>query len=555
PTVQAELFTLNQFGIYGELDPSKCSSSLDSNALASHVTYRYEGVCPRRGVRLCLPRTVLAEQIAYGLMAQLREAGISERHMYGVLLVNTPNGYRVLKAFSGRAYPGAGLGWVPLIPQENQLVLSEFEVVAALDQIKRSLATLTQLPERATYHYQVNRFAEQLAHLAEVHRQRKANRTRQRQQLEQQSANQMQWSDLDEQSRRDGIEKRRLKQERDRTLAPLKQVINAADGESRVLKSRRQALSRQLQAQMHAVYTLTNFAGEQRTLGEIVPHQSMPTGTGECCAPKLLHYAATHNLTPIAMAEFWWGTSSADGGRVHCQFYGACAERCQPIMGFLLSGMPPVMADGTLPTQLLYEDDWLVAINKPPGLLSIPGRSVLNPSNATSQVQAMLLDPQLQSVHRLDQDTSGILLFARSPQAHRHISQQFRQRAVTKQYEALVTSDINVDQGDIHLPIGRYRDCRPERRVDWASGKPSHTCFRVLQRSSGRTRLELSPTTGRTHQIRVHLADKEGLGAPIWGDRLYGGQSSDRLHLHARELTFWHPGLDKALHLRAETPF
>jgi len=555
PSAQAELFRLDQFGIYDESGFDKRSNSLNVNALASCITYEYEGVCPRSGTRLCLPRTVLAEQVASGLMAQLSDADVAEHCMYGVLLVDTPAGPRVLKAFSGRSSGDNGREWVPLIPQEKQLVLSEFEVVAELDQIKQLLADLAQLPARANYHHQSRQFAERLACLAESHRQRKAERNKQRQQLERQGTDKTQQFDLDEQSRRDGIKKRQLKRERDRTLAPLKQSIDAADGTIKALKARRQDLSRQLQAQMHAVYTLTNFAGEQRTLSEIVPHHGMPTGTGECCAPKLLHYAAVHQLTPISMAEFWWSPSSVGESRIHRQFYGACIERCQPIMGFLLSGLPHIEADATLPAQLLYEDDWLVAINKPPGLLSIPGRSVLNPSNATSQVRGMLLDPGLQSVHRLDQDTSGVLVFARSPQVHRQISQQFRQREVIKRYEALVSSGVARNQGDIHLPIGRYPDCRPERRVDWTSGKPSHTRYRTLQRGDGQTRLELFPTTGRTHQIRIHLASPEGLGAPILGDRLYGGEPSCRLHLHARELTLWHPGLNKSLHLEAETPF
>ncbi|MEO0409809.1 MAG: RluA family pseudouridine synthase [Cyanobacteria bacterium P01_A01_bin.135] len=320
------------------------------------------------------------------------------------------------------------------------------------------------------------------------------------------------------------------------------------------MKTRRRQLSRQLQAQMHAVYRLTNFAGERRTLAEIAPHQTMPTGTGECCAPKLLHHAATRGLRPLAMAEFWWGRPSADGSRRPGQFYGACAERCQPIMGFLLSGLPAVGTDSIPDAPFLYEDHWLVAIDKPAGLLSTPGRDILNPSNATSRLQALLEDPNLQSVHRLDQETSGILLFARSPQVHRQLSSQFRQRQVAKRYEAVVTATVAVEQGEITLPIGRYLDCRPQRRVDWA-GKPSQTQFRVLARCGGQTRLELIPLTGRTHQLRVHLADAVGLGAPILGDRAYGGAPSHRLHLHGRELEFWHPQLDKRIQVITETPF
>lgn len=515
----------------------------------SCATYWYEGRCPRTGSRLRLPRTALAERVARGLSAQLSGSDLPQGKMYGVLLVESPEGCRVLKAFSGQSFEGKS-DWVPAIPNSEQLLLSEFQAIAALEAIKQELAVLAQLPARQAYDVQAQIFSARLSALAERHRQRKESRRQRRQEVQDQRLLEA----LDEESRRDGIERRHLKRARDRILAPLKQAIAEADAQVQALKRRRKQLSRQLQTQMHAAYTLTNFAGERLALSDVVPHQAMPTGTGKCCAPKLLHYAATHGLTPLAMAEFWWG-DSADGSRVSGAFYGACPERCQPIMGFLLSGLPPVEpTPAERQVRILYEDQWLIAIAKPAGLLSTPGRSVLHPDSAVSQVQAAV-SGGVYSVHRLDQATSGILLFARSPQTHRQISEQFRQRRVDKRYEALVTAAVEPDQGSIQLPIGRYRDYRPKRRVDWDGGKPSHTQFTVLERRSDYKRLELFPLTGRTHQLRVHLASPEGLGAPILGDRLYGGEPSDRLHLHARELKFWHPERNQRMHLVAETPF
>ncbi|MGF1535204.1 MAG: RluA family pseudouridine synthase [Elainellaceae cyanobacterium] len=541
---QARLFTLAQFGVRSEEDylPQVHSSA--------KATYWYEGVCPSTGERLTLPRTPLAEAVARGLLNRLAEADSDRGKMYGILLVDTPVGCRVLKASSGRFKPSFDSGWVPNIPEPAQLTLSELQVISELDAIKKKLIVLLQLSVRKDYELQAQAFSERLTSLAEKHRRRKADRQQKRQLLLGDAL-----ADLDDESRRDGIERKLLKRERDRTLGPLKQAIDDADAQIQVLKRRRRRLSQQLQAQMHASYTLTNFAGEQLTLSDVILNQGIPTGTGECCAPKLLHYAAIHGFEPLAMAEFWWGEPSASGGRVPGAFYGACAERCQPIMGFLLSGLPAAKIDAVNhKVKILYEDDWLIAVDKPAGLLSTPGRSVLNPNSAASQVQAMLCAPAY-GIHRLDQETSGVLLFARSPQIHQQLSDQFRQRQVSKCYEALVTAAVTQDYGAIDLPIGRYPDCRPKRRVDYERGKPSHTKFKVIERREGTTRLELTPTTGRTHQLRVHLSAAEGLRAPILGDRVYGGKSSQRLHLHARALTVWHPKLEKALRIVAETPF
>ena len=539
------------FQLYHEASASDMATFI----AASPVTYTYSGLCPITGDRLALPRTRLAEQLARNLMDQLAQSGAARSRMYGILLVETLTGYRVIKGFSGQAVGPDSDRWVSPIPQRQQVVLSEFEVVAELENIKQTLGHLSRLPERQRYSVQVRRFEEAIAQLSASHRHRKAERSQQRQRLASESHADVLQQDLDNQSRHDSRERRQLKQERDRILRPLQQVIDTADAQIQELKLKRKQLSRQLQAQMHAVYTLTNFSGEQRTLEEIVPTHVMPTGTGECCAPKLLHHAAMNGYRPLAMAEFWWGTPSADGARQPRQFYGACLERCQPIMGFLLSGLPAVQTDHIPAAPVLYQDDWLVAIDKPAGLLSTPGRTILNPSNVVSRLRTKLKGPYLQTAHRLDQETSGVLLLARSPQVHRQLSAQFQRKTVTKRYEAIVTAAIAANEGEITLPIGRYPDSRPMRRVDFSAGKASHTAFRVLERCHGRTRLELAPTTGRTHQIRIHLADPAGLEAPILGDRAYGGAPSERLHLHAKTLTFWHPVLDRSIRIVAAPPF
>jgi tRNA pseudouridine32 synthase/23S rRNA pseudouridine746 synthase len=360
----------------------------------------------------------------------------------------------------------------------------------------------------------------------------------------------------------DGIERRNFKRDRDAQLQPLKATIDRAEEQMRSLKQQRKTLSRQLQAQMHAAHNLMNFLGTSASLRDLIPG-GIPTGTGDCCAPKLLHFAATHKLKPLAMAEFWWG--STQGDKIQGEFYPACTERCQPLMGFLLSGI----TDSSLPHQgshegypydsqlaTLYQDEWIIAIDKPSGLLSVPGRYLDRQDSVLTRLRRFFPGEELFAVHRLDRDTSGILLFARDRDTYRHLSQQFAYREVNKRYEAILGGRIHLDSGEISLPLGADLLNPPRQQVDWKEGKPSITKFRVLEESATSTRIEFIPLTGRTHQLRVHSADAQGLGVPILGDRLYGCcQDGDRLHLHAIELHFSHPQTGALIQLHAPTMF
>ncbi|WP_375503844.1 pseudouridine synthase [uncultured Nostoc sp.] len=557
-------------------------------------SYWYKGRCLQSGHRLKLPRTSISEAIAHGLMQQLAKNDCYSREgkMYGILLVELPNGeQRVLKAFSG-LLNGCSVveGWVPPIPGRDEVALEEARTLAQLDAIKQELFTLKQLTERQQYETLSDEFEQQLQAMSDRHRYSKHQRQQKRQQICNtltKEALTIALEQLDEESRQQGIERRQLKRQQNELLQPLQQLIAATDARISELKQQRKALSRQLQAQMQATYSLTNFSGRSLSLQQLMPGGS-PTGTGDCCAPKLLHYAATHNLKPLAMAEFWWGASSVNQDKIQGKFYGACAERCQPLMGFLLSGLRPILIPnkdfhiitplllntlthlcksdvfesnefppmkGEMP--IIYEDEWLIAVNKPAGLLSVPGRYSDRQDSVLSRLRHLLPNGMtLASVHRLDQETSGILLLARDRQTHRQISQQFQQRQVHKLYEAILSGVVIVDQGKIDLPLWGDPENRPYQKVDWQHGKPSLTHFQVIAREQDYTRVEFTPLTGRTHQLRVHAADARGLGVTILGDHLYGCcVVTSRLHLHARELRFEHPQLEKTLHLQAITPF
>ncbi|MDZ8055161.1 MAG: pseudouridine synthase [Aulosira sp. ZfuVER01] len=547
------------------------SDFIDCNSPISNAspTYYYEGYCPQSGNLLRLPRTSLVEAIAQCLMQQLAKDELysQEGKMYGILLVELPNGeQRILKAFSGLLNACSVVeGWVPPIPGREEVALEEAKTLAELEAIKQELITLNQLPERKQYETLSREFAQQLQQMRDRHRNSKHQRQEQRQLICETLTGEtltVAIEKLDEESRQQGIEQRQLKRQQNEVLQPLKQIIAAADTQMEELKQQRKQLSRQLQAQMHAAYTLMNFLGQTRSLQQLMP-QGLPTGTGDCCAPKLLQYAATHNLKPLAMAEFWLGTKSADGDKIPGRFYGACAERCQPLMGFLLSGFSEIKSSTLLSINqnqdetlsIIYEDKWLIAVNKPTGLLSVPGRYFDTQDSVLSRLRNLLPDGMsLNTVHRLDRDTSGILLLARDRQTYRQLGVQFQLQQVHKVYEALLSGIVTVDRGVIELPLWGNPDHRPYQQVDWEYGKPSITHFQVLAREGNYTRVEFTPLTGRTHQLRVHAAD--GLGVAILGDRLYGGNQLDsRLYLHARELSFQHPHLGETLQIQANTPF
>ncbi|MEH2220956.1 MAG: pseudouridine synthase [Nostoc sp.] len=536
----------------------------------SSPSYWYEGRSLESGHRLKLPRTSISEAIAHGLMQQLanNDNYSCEGKMYGILLVELPNGeQRVLKAFSGLLNASSVVeGWIPPIPGRDEVVLEESRTLAQLEAIKQEILSLKQLSERQQYKTLFDEFEQQLQAMSDRHRHCKHQRQQKRQQICNTLTTEaltIALEQLNEESRQHGIERRQLKRQQNKVLQPLQQLIAATDARISELKQQRKALSRQLQAQMHASYSLTNFSGRSRSLQQLMPGGS-PTGTGDCCAPKLLHYAATHNLKPLAMAEFWWGASSINQDKIQGEFYGACAERCQPLMGFLLSGLKPTppapvpaREGGEVTLPILYQDEWLIAVNKPAGLLSVPGRYSDRQDSVLSRLRHLLPDGMaLASVHRLDRETSGILLLARDRQTHRQLSQQFQQRQVHKVYEAILSGVAIAEQGVIDLPLWGDPENRPYQKVDWQHGKPSLTQFQVMAREKDYTRVEFTPLSGRTHQLRVHAADAQGLGITILGDRLYGcDAATSRLHLHARELSFEHPQLEKILHLQATTPF
>jgi tRNA pseudouridine32 synthase / 23S rRNA pseudouridine746 synthase len=528
-------------------------------------TYHYTGYCPHSGGLLKLPRTQAVEQIARDLMVKLarEERYAREGKMYGVLLVEKSAGeYYSIKAFSGLLNSEAVVaGWVPPIPGRDRVATEEAATLKDLATMKQELIDLDRSAEREQYQLLATEYVDRIKQLSIEHRQRKLFRQQERQRLEQTLQDAELAAALTElvaQSCQDGRESDRLKQERNAILQPIKELLDQNQDQIRDLKQRRKIRSRQLQTQMHDAYRLMNFLGTSSSLRELMP-AGIPTGTGDCCAPKLLHYAASQGLKPIAMAEFWWGDGETgrlgDGGnnrKIQGEFYGACEARCQPLMGFMLAGVSeqPLKLD----LEIIYEDQYLIAVDKPAGLLSVPGRTSDLQDSVLTRLRGLY--PKVNSVHRLDRDTSGILLFALDRSTYQHLSQQFESRQVDKIYEAILVGRIEIEQGSIDLPLWGDPLDRPRQQVNSNLGKPSLTKFQVIGQIDGYTRIEFFPVTGRTHQLRVHAADPQGLGVNILGDKLYGCQVDvARLHLHARELIFIHPHTSERISLQTQCPF
>jgi len=337
------------------------------------------------------------------------------------------------------------------------------------------------------------------------------------------------------------------------------------------LIGQRATLSRNLMREIHTLYTLTHFKGETRPLSQVYNAINIPAGTGDCCAPKLLNHAALNGLKPVGLSEFYWGKESKSGARKHGEFYPACKEKCQPILGFMLCGAEewsngvqekwnteksnPTVQHSDTP--ILHADDDIVVIGKPSGLLSVPGKGPENQDCVTARIKALYPDCIEQpSVHRLDMDTSGLMVVALTADAHRELSRQFHDRETEKHYIALLDGIVTGDEGTIELPFRLDVDNRPTQIYDPVHGKIGITHWKVLSTDNQKTKVEFTPITGRTHQLRVHAASKHGLGTPIVGDRLYGsGTAPGQLKLHASFLSFTHPRTGEKLEFHSEPAF
>ncbi|WP_302406926.1 RluA family pseudouridine synthase [Leyella stercorea] len=383
------------------------------------------------------------------------------------------------------------------------------------------------------------------------------------------------------------------------------------------LQLQRKQMSDELQRWLFAAYRMLNAKGEERDLIDIFreyTHAMPPAGAGDCCAPKLLQYAYQHRLRPVCMAEFWWGESPASEIRHHLHYYPACRSKCLPILTHMLKGLdvapnPLAQKRHTAEPRVLYADEYILVVDKPAGMLSVPGKADDSASVSVEEYFANNSKLKIQNskflkaAHRLDMDTSGLLVLARTEQAYVELQRQFASRETVKRYEAVLCgvpkhttphstfrSDVpepitqnskfktqnsstqpNGCLGAISLPLIADINDRPRQRVDMEHGKPALTLYNIVEvraadantavayttkkADKSLTLVHLYPKTGRTHQLRVHCAHPQGLACPILGDPLYGTERADRMYLHAAELTFRHPITGEPMHFLSPSGF
>jgi len=351
-----------------------------------------------------------------------------------------------------------------------------------------------------------------------------------------------------------------FKQEEANISAINHRIANGKDTEN--LRRERKQRSIALQQWLFEQFHLLNAKGESKSLISLFENQPqiltaeeyfngkrqvqmgsrIPSGAGECCAPKLLQYAYQHQLKPLCMAEFWLGPSPKDEVRIDSQYYPACHSKCKPILRHMLEGLQveenPMLStarEQAKKVEYIYEDDDMAVVYKPAGLPSTPGNDDM-PS---------LLDIVRErwagavNVHRLDMDTSGIIVFALNENAYKQLQEQFVKQTVVKTYVALLESPVaeNIPRkGTITLPLLPNPFDRPRQMVSYEHGKRAVTDYELQEEA----RVVFHPKTGRTHQLRVHSAHSDGLGVPIKGDALYG-RAADRLYLHAERIEIKHP--------------
>ena len=330
-------------------------------------------------------------------------------------------------------------------------------------------------------------------------------------------------------------------------------------------------LSQELQTWLFHQYRLLNARGEVKDLVDVWQeyynrpkllrkYPLPPGGTGDCCAPKLLQYAYQQGLKPLCMAEFWWGETTKTELRHHLNYYPACRGKCKPVLTWMLQGLdvdpdPESLAFERQELPVVYEDEWLLVVNKPSGLLSAPGRV------EEYSVETIMQEryPGSMIAHRLDMATSGLLIVAKTLEVYRNLQEQFVKHQVKKKYLAVLESldaleklDILDKRGTISLPLRPDPMNRPRQLVDPEHGKRAVTDYEFLSDSL----VALWPQTGRTHQLRIHCAHPDGLGRPIVGDELYGTrEKGQRLMLHAAEIWFHHPVTGINMHLSVAPDF
>ncbi len=512
----------------------------------------------------------LAIEAADALQIYLNKTGITKTlqstdqgKMFGILVVKSSNdeiGY--LAAFSGMLIgQWVHEGFVPpvfeLSFRTDLLLKGESAVHSLSDRISELQHSQMYLQLSQELKTTRQESKEALLQFEQKLEQKKICRHHRRE-IAQQSGDNTLVMQLSFESQMDRRSRKTLRKNLQHKIRKSEQALKQINDRIEALQLERSILSKRLQKKLFAGYSLTNAKEDVRLLSTFYGDNQPPSGAGDCAAPKLLNYAYKNSYRPLAMAEFWIGADPKEGVRHHGHYYPPCRGRCRPILSYMLQGLevenePSRLVKGAIP-QVVMEDDQIVVVNKPSGLLSIPGK--ITEESVYSWLRDRYTDvsgPLL--VHRLDMSTSGLLIAAKSSNAHKKLQVQFIQRKIKKRYVALLSNQMKTKGGTIDLPLRVDLQDRPRQMVCYEHGKPSVTKWELISNMDDGSRIHFYPITGRTHQLRIHAAHKFGLQAPIVGDELYGDKQGRRLMLHAEQLEFRHPCTDEWILIEAPAPF
>lgn len=534
------------------------SQSVEGIALPERFTYPFHYI-PHP---LCI---MAAEEVqAYLLKREDWKDELEQGKMFGVLIVRNQSGeVGFLAAFSG-ILAGSNDHEYFVPPIYDLLKPDGFfkQEEAQISELNRKIVALSEGEDYRLACERMKAEVKRNAELLEAEREKmqEAKMLRDKQRCAGVSVERKE--ELLDESRYLKAEYKRLKERcADREQACMGLVKNM-EAQIESWKQERKHRSAALQRKLFNQFQILNARGEVKDMCTVFSEAGRnipPAGAGECAAPKLLQCAYKNGWYPLAMAEFWWGNSPQNEVRHHGYYYPSCRGKCEPILHHMLQGLTvdpdPVTEQAKKYNQLevVWEDEWLLVVNKPEDVLSVPGKD-----NGFSVWQWMhehypeATGPLV--VHRLDMATSGLLLLAKNKDVHKQMQVLFETRKVRKRYIALLNGIIKEHEGIIRLPLCIDPLDRPRQVVNEEYGKPAVTRYEVLAYEHGYTRVAFYPLTGRTHQLRVHAAHVRGLNAPIVGDALYG-QKADRLYLHAERLEFKHPVTGKWIKVEKSSPF
>lgn len=504
----------------------------------------------------------------FGLNAE--KEGMVIGKMFGVLVVQDQAGrLGYLSAFSGKL---AGTNEHPkFVPPvfdmlvENSFFLKEQEFINTINNQIEAIEVDENYLRLKLDIQQLS--AESLLEIAALKLQLKSNKEQRKELREKQrnSLNEQEYAvveaDFIRQSLHDKHQLKQLTGRWEQLLEEKRTKLAQFEDAVETLKNERKERSGALQQQLFEQYVFLNIEGKSKSLQEIFSNTAFgkpPAAAGECATPKLLQFAFANGYKPLAMAEFWWGAAPKSEIRKHKHFYPACTGKCKPILAHMLEGMPvdenPFLRtpEESNTLEIVHEEETFIIVNKPAGLRSVPGVDIQD--SVYTRLKHILADIEPLIVHRLDMDTSGLLVVAKTAEVHKHIQRQFLQRTVSKRYTALLSKVIDGAEGEINLPLCADLLNRPRQLVCFKDGKKSVTRWKVIKRYEATTRVHFWPLTGRTHQLRMHAAHELGLNAPIVGDDLYG-TAAERMCLHAAHLAFTHPKTKERMSFEAEEGF